>query len=195
MASLKNMFHEMVHEHDKVVARRVLLRKTGGQVKTRSTYAWRMQEERAQPLVRTILAPLTGEAPYCEVGQSAHVDVRPVFAVKLKEEYTIYKKRPKGKKLYPVAVGFLKCCWGNDDNGKWCNKPICANCYVRDLTKCKGFEFYVKLTDPGQVVKISDPVGHPKGRRNPNVKDFTPEERQMYSLTTSQQSYRGGKYK
>lgn len=170
-------------------------------VQTRSTYAWK---ERNRAIVTVQPLDVGRDVHYLPPGQTGTWDIRPNFTLKASTRYVLFKKRPKGHKLYQVQDGFKLCCLGGTEaecacgqcGPQYCEKPACINCYMRDCTPPKGFMWYAAPigVDPDGDIQIKDALGvHAKGHRGQGGKAFDEDVRQTYKLTSTQHKYKGNR--
>jgi hypothetical protein len=166
-------------------------RKKPRRSRTRSSFAW-AREHRTVERIRP--AALSGPVEYLPPGLPGQYDKVPVLSVKVDENYLLLRKRPKGKKLYPTKnlPTFTRCCSGHDHGGKYCHRKGCINCYTKDHTPPKGFEWVIQSAGlDDDTWRVIDPHGiDPRGKR-PQGKDMDADAKDMYRLTSSLHRYKG----
>lgn len=164
------------------------------QPRTQSTYGWRLRERPHSVIRAEYINPANPNADwdYAPVGEPTTVRFMPRTNVSATEEILVWARSEKDKssrRRILQGFTFTRMC----DSAK-CGKTTCARCFAIEYAPVGRNEILVferiALTTK---IRVSDTGGvSPVGHRPLGPPDPSPEDKALYSLTSTQREYKKG---
>lgn len=130
--------------------------------------------------------PLTGDAPFCPVGQTGTAVAGPRMKAKNMTQWIIFRKQRNGK-LKIANGGFTRCC----TSGK-CKRKNCAKCWALENDPPRGSIWVLKEFPTPENVKIIDTDGvSPRGHRGEGGKALIGEDADRWRITSTIENHKG----